>query len=196
MSKPEFLLWCDLETTGLDPDKHKILEIALVFTDPELNELDRGSWIFKSDIEPSKVSPEVMKMHFDNGLWMDTIDKGLAERSVDSHVVDFVGKTLGNSWTTRNDKEFNAMERRWKNTYLAGSSVNFDRSFLAKRYYWINNSLSHRVVDVSVVRTMIKMWKPELLWEQNTTHRAMDDILDHIEELKYYRKVLGLGAEN
>lgn len=174
MNKPKYLFWCDLETTGLDPKTDDILEMALVVTDSELNELGRFHHIFQPVLDFHTINPNVIKMHTDNGLWKDVIEKGYPHASL--AISDFMFATFGN--------EFN------HNTiYLAGSSVHFDKKFLDAKYSF-HRDFSHRIFDVSVIRTMLKMWDAGLLWEQNGTHRAMDDILDHIEEAKHYRKVL------
>lgn len=184
MSKPLFLLWCDLETTGLDPEHDAILEMALVLTTPELEAINWGHWVFQPFISVQELSPTVARMHSENGLWNDVMTKGMDTDSIVEEVGIFLNKILA----TEDEAE---SKRNWNNTYLAGSSVHFDRQFL-DRVFVFTPSLSHRIIDVSVVRTMLKMWKPEDLWDQKTTHRAVDDIFDHIEEMKYYRNVLGL----
>ena len=187
-NKPEFLLWCDIETTGLNPETDAILEMALVLTTPELEEINRWHRVFQPSLDFSKISPEVKEMHEKNGLWNDVITKG---ENGTSGVLYWIG-THTYKGSTVSPSEYEYFDH-FKNIYLAGSSVHFDRQFLkAKKGYFID-SLSHRIVDVSVVRTLLKMWgREDLMWPQNNTHRAMDDILDHIEELKHYRKVLDL----
>lgn len=188
MSKPDYLLWCDLETTGLDPENESILEIALVLTTPELASIDWKHFIIIPEaIFVPTIKENVRKMHTDNGLWLDVINKGTSLGMVDLAITDWLDKILKNPTTVTQ-----YVPRDWSKVYLAGSSVHFDRKFLIKYGFTFEKLISYRHVDVSVIRTLLKMWNPEDLWEQNTTHRAVDDIFDHIEELKYYRNILGL----
>jgi oligoribonuclease len=179
VSKPEFFLWVDLETTGLSPKNDKILEMALVLTDTDFNELGRGQYIFSPDIAFRNVSKEVKEMHTKNGLWEDVINASFVHIPYADNEIRLWLEGL-----TRTDW------REWKKIYLAGSSVHFDVGFLRENYFGFVGYLSHRYYDVSVFRTAMKLWSPSKLWEQNGTHRAMDDVLDHIEEAKYYRRVL------
>lgn len=190
-------MWCDLETTGLDPKQSEILEMALVLTTPNLKEVDRKSWVFKPVLDFSKISEDVIKMHTKNGLWNEVIQNGvqLSAFNIENWLFEVLNSDLARDPNGSYADLTQARDRANK-TYLAGSSVSFDRGFLIEKNFWFPKHISHRIFDVSVFRTALKMWNPELLWNQNATHRAMDDILDHIEEAKYYRKVLGLGTEN
>jgi len=180
MSNPEFFLWCDLETTGLRPKVDSILEMALVITDADFNELGRQNIIFKRTLNFGDFSPEVIEMHTKNGLWLDVINKGIPPYSrINYEISQWIVKTTGLS-------EWGA----WTKIYLAGSSIHFDVGFLRVNNFSFINDVSHRYFDVSVFRTALKMWRPDVLWPQNDTHRAMDDILDHIEEAKHYKRFM------
>jgi oligoribonuclease len=188
VNKPEYLLWCDLETTGLSPLLDEILEIALVVTDTELKQLGYFHRVFAADINFADLDFHVRDMHDKNVLWLDVIKNGTDMRDLNWDAGSWLDEIITPPGEPR------MTEERLKKVYLAGSSVHFDRGFLDAKDIFFHKKFSHRIFDVSVMRTMLKMWKPELLWPQNGTHRAMDDILDHIEEAKYYRKVLNLGT--
>lgn len=190
MSKPDYLLWCDLETTGLNPEQESILEIALVLTTPELETIDYFHKIILPEaIFVPTIKDNVRDMHTKNGLWIDVINRGSSLGLVDSWIVQWLDRLIPKGMV---DEGSGYSPRDWSKIYLAGSSVHFDRQFLKKYRFTFESLISYRHIDVSVIRTMLKMWNPSDLWEQNTTHRAKDDIFDHIEELKYYRTILGL----
>ena len=179
MSKPEFFLWCDLETTGLNPETNSILEMAVVLTDADFNELGKDQFIFSPDLNFALVNEKVREMHTKNGLWNEVINNQspVTAFRADDEIRHWLEGLTASDW------------RDWKKVYLAGSSVHFDVGFLYANEFTFINWVSHRYFDVSVFRTALKMWAPSKLWTQNDTHRAMDDILDHIEEAKYYRRI-------
>ena len=178
-------MWCDIETTGLEPEKDFILEICLVLTTLELEAIDWRNFILRPELDFNKIKSEVIDMHTANGLWIDVINIGAPLSKVNMDISFWLDKLIPRV-TDRYEK------RDLSKVYLAGSSVHFDRSFMKKYKFSFEKEISYRHLDISVVRTMLKMWKPEDLWPQISTHRAKDDIFDHIEEAKFYRNVLGL----
>ncbi len=184
MSKPEFFLWVDLETTGLNPRYDFILEMALVLTDADFNEIGRGHFLFSPTINFADVNEHVKEMHTKNGLWADVINKPTTMLETANRQI----MTWINDSTQEANEAFSRIN--WDQIYLAGSSVHFDVGFLREKRFAFVGEVSHRYFDVSVFRTAVKLWSPSKLYTQNATHRAMDDILDHIEEAKYYRRVL------
>jgi len=179
MNKPEFFLWVDLETTGLSPKTDAILEMALVLTDADFRKLGRLQYIFSPDIAFRNVNKEVKEMHSKNGLWQDVINASFVHiPDVDSEIVKWMERLTSLEW------------RDLKKIYLAGSSVHFDVGFLRENQFYFIQYLSHRYFDVSVFRTAMKLWDEGYLWSQSGTHRAMDDVLDHIEEAKHYKKAI------
>jgi oligoribonuclease len=168
------IVWVDVETTGLDPDWDQLLEVAIVITDSELE----PQGVFDSVIrQPELVSmkPVVREMHKRSGL----IDEVLSPEApslpeVYASVVKFLA---GNGVT--------------KESPLAGSSVGFDKSFLRRDMPGVLRLMHYRVIDVSGLRELVARWHGEK-WQKKDVHRAKDDILDSIKELRHYRRVFGL----
>lgn len=164
------LLWVDLEMTGLEPDKDKILEVAAIATDMQLNEIARYEAVVKVD---EKIIAERMVGEFweKNSKTRDALiaqnadGKPVAE--VEKELVGFVDKYFG------------------KTVYLAGNSVHQDRKFVEREMPELDMKLHYRMLDVSAWKIYFenarhkKFTKPE-------NHRAMDDINGSIEELKWY----------
>lgn len=164
------LLWVDLEMTGLEPDKDKILEVAAIATDMQLNEIARYEAVVKVD---EKIIAERMVGEFweKNSKTRDALiaqnadGKPVAE--VEKELVGFVDKYFG------------------KTVYLAGNSVHQDRKFVEREMPELDKKLHYRMLDVSAWKIYFenarhkKFTKPE-------NHRAMDDINGSIEELKWY----------
>lgn len=184
---PTHILWADVETTGLDVEKDVLLEVAVILTDAELEPQESHNWVLKNKIVMNEISSPVLQMHLDNGLLMECIG---SEMHVSTWSNEF-GKWLAEMWKKY---ELSSTE-----VPLAGSSVHFDRKFLTKNttphgqaFSKLDAYVSHRNIDVSSIRTLMKMWKPANVWEsvEEPVHRAMSDLLDHIDELKHYKELL------
>lgn len=171
------LLWCDLETTGLDPKIERILEIGFVLTDDELNEEARASWVIPFD---APVDDFIRDMHSKSGLLTEC-------KAV---------KVKGTSY----NKIFDEM-KAWlvehlngEKPPLCGSSVSFDKGFL-KECPWIKDwhllDLFHyRIIDVSSLKEMTARFWPEVFEtrpKERKTHRSLPDLEDSIAELQHYR---------
>lgn len=187
MNIPNRLVWVDLETTGLDPAKDLILELAIVVTDSKLNEVAYASWVVKQDVDWTKVHPVVLEMHTANGL-KDDVPDGLPIRDIESAacaMLDDLGiKEKGP---------------------ICGSSPHFDMSFLQQKYVWdgeyfgmreLAKRFNHRVFDVSTLK-LAEMMRVQAVCSPATVvrnepavaHRALSDIRGSIEAA---RKCLGL----
>lgn len=170
MSKKASLLWVDLEMTGLDPEKDRIIEIAVIGTDWDFNEVIR----YKSAV---KVSPEIIKKRMTGSFWKThkKVRKALVDNSLDGKEINTVEKEVLNILK----KYFN------KTVYLAGNSIHQDQKFIEREIPKLNQKLHYRMLDVSAWKIVFsekygdKYKKPEL-------HRAEDDIEGSIDELKYY----------
>ena len=172
------LIWIDTEFTGLDFDNAKLLEVAVVITDKDLNILDKGLEIIihQDDEVLENMDPWCIE-HFE--------ESGLTERSRNSKI------SLENA-----EKEILKYLEKWterRQNSICGNSVGHDRRLLFKYMKNFEDKwASYRTIDVSSIKELVKRWKPEILEEvkkiKKENHRAMDDILESIEELKIYRK--------
>ena len=164
------LLWIDLEMTGLDPSKDKILEVAAIATDMKLEEIARYEAVVK-------VSEDLMKERMVGEFWdkNSASRDGLMAQNKDGKPVSEVEKELLEFL----DQNFG------KEVYLAGNSIHQDRKFIEREMPEFNKRLHYRMLDVSAWKIYFenaldkKFVKPE-------NHRALDDIEGSIEELKWY----------
>ena len=171
------LIWMDLEMTGLDPERHVIVEIATLVTDDDLNIVAEGPdlVIYQPNEALSEMDDFVTNMHTTSGLLE------LIKASTVSHD-DAMQQTL--DFIKLHSPEPMKIP-------LCGNSIRTDRTFLAKYMPDIENWLHYRCVDVSTVKELVKRWNPGLEHarpkSEGITHRAMDDIRDSVAELKFYR---------
>jgi oligoribonuclease len=170
----EHLVWIDLEMSGLDPEKHVIIEIGSIITDNCLKIIEKGPDIAinYSDSALSSMDEWSLKHHQSSGLLdrvkMSSCDSQRAEQ-----------ETL----------EFISRYSKKGQSPLCGNSVWQDRRFLAKQMPLLEEFLHYRNIDVSSVKELVKRWYPTLpRFEKQKTHLAMDDIEESIQELVYYRK--------
>ncbi len=173
------LAWMDLEMTGLDPQHHCIVEVATIVTDDDLNVVALGPDIVikRTDEELSTMDDFVRKMHTTSGL-VDAIKASPnSESDARRETMAFLKKYIPEARTVP----------------LAGNSIGTDRRFLSTHWHEIEEFLHYRSVDVSTLKELARRWYPDVLAsapEKQTTHRALDDIRESIEELKYYRTAM------
>ena len=171
------LIWMDLEMTGLDPEKHLIVEIATIVTDDDLEIIAEGPdlVIHRSDAELARMDDFVTKMHETSGLLERIRSSTTTEAEAMDRTLEFIKQHSPESGKIP----------------LAGNSIRTDRSFLAKYMPEIENWLHYRCVDVSTVKELVKRWHPAIEHTRPSsggqTHRAMDDVRDSIAELRWYR---------
>jgi oligoribonuclease len=167
----------DLEMTGLDPARHVIVEIATLVTDDDLNVLAEGPdlVVHQDEAALAEMDEVVVEMHTKSKL-IDAI------RSSTLSLEDAGAQTL----------EFiKAHVTEARRVPLCGNSIGMDRRFLAAYLPEIEEYLHYRSVDVSTVKELVKRWYPGL---NNTrprkagSHRAMDDIVESVSEMKFYRE--------
>lgn len=178
------LLWIDLETTGLDPRAGHILEVGLVVTDNDYNELHAQAWVFPYDIDlhsgPEKpVDPFVRDMHTKNGLWAEC--KAL------------VGAAPFAEARRQGAAEILATMRRFteaKSTAIAGSTIAFDRGWLREHMPSVEAHFSHRNFDVSVFNEWAQRKAPDTYAKRPKTggHRALPDVRTSIAALKFWEQ--------
>lgn len=172
------LVWIDCEMTGLDLDKDGLVEVAVVITDEQLNVVDPGIDIV---IKPSKEALDnmgdfVRNMHTESGL-IDEFETGVSLEEAQREVLDYV-------------KKFVPQPRQ---ALLAGNSIGTDKAFLERDMPELIDYLHYRVVDVSSIKELAKRWYHRTFEEapaKHGGHRALADILESIQELVYYRRVL------
>lgn len=169
-------VWIDLEMTGLNPRTDAILEIATIITDADLNVLYRGPdlVIYQSPDVLAQMMPVVREMHTRSNLIeqvsASNISLERAERETLAFIKQHVVKGRG---------------------FLAGNSIWQDRAFLAIHMPSILDYLHYRLLDVTALKLVINSWYPNQRnagFKKNETHRALDDIQESIEELKFYKK--------
>lgn len=176
----ENLIWIDLEMSGLDPAVNVILEIATIITDKDLNILEEGPvLVISQDPELFETMDEWNQTHHvQSGLWQRVLDSQTTLEQAQEQTLAFIEKY---SLTKKN--------------ILCGNSIAQDRSFIAKYLPLIHNYLHYRMIDVSTIKELCKRWydSPSLVYKKKNIHRALDDIKESIEELKFYRAEIFRG---
>lgn len=164
------LLWIDLEMTGLDPKKDKILEVAAIATDMKLNEIARFEAVVK-------VSDRMMKKRMVGPFWQKNSESraaliaqnktGQPVKKVERELISFIDQYFG------------------PEIYLAGNSIHQDRKFIENEMPILNQKLHYRMLDVSAWKIYFEnALNKKFVKSEN--HRALDDINGSIEELKWY----------
>jgi oligoribonuclease len=172
----ELMVWIDLEMTGLDPDKERIIEAAVLLTDAELEVVAEGPElvIHQSDELLAGMDAWNTSHHGDSGLTERVRQSTTSEADAQAQVLHFLKK---------HTKEHTAP--------LAGNSVWQDRRFLNRYMPAIDDWLHYRIVDVSTIKELARRWYPTQLAQapaKKNSHRALDDIRESISELAYYRE--------
>lgn len=173
------LVWLDLEMTGLEPAHDRIVEIATLVTDDELELVAEGpDLVITTPPEALEAMDGVVKqMHARSGL-LDAIAKsGVTLEQAATESLDFVRQHIPEA----------------RKVPLCGNSIGTDRRFLAQYMPDLENYLHYRCIDVSTIKELARRWYPEAFAnapKKLGAHRALDDIKESVEELKYWRKVI------
>lgn len=172
------LLWIDCEMTGLDFEKDHILEICIVITDFNFKIIEKDKWIIKQSANVLENMNEwCLNTHKKSGLYYESLNS--------NNTYDLVEKELLEILKKNSDK---------KKIFFAGNSVYNDYIFIKKYLKKITDWTHYRLIDISTIKTLSNNWyknnKNEIIYEfkKKDLHRAEDDILESIEELKYYKK--------
>ncbi|CAM9216207.1 unnamed protein product [Ectocarpus sp. 12 AP-2014] len=181
-----------METTGLDTDTNLILEIVMVVTDRDLNEIDSMRLVLHHP------HPDVGGRYDTSRI---TSSQPFFERTLGSNGA-FIGNIVDSSESAPGSGSYyhhpyhhhqqhrHPRRSNYKKCLLAGSTVYFDRIFLLKYFPCLKTFFHYRVVDVSTPLEMVRRWRPDIVTKlprRNGTHRAYDDILDSIELMRFFK---------
>ncbi|WP_104035932.1 oligoribonuclease [Vibrio jasicida] len=171
------LIWVDLEMTGLDPETHKIIEIASIVTDSELNILAEGPVlaVHQPEEELAKMDNWCTNTHTSSGLVERVRNSDISEQDAVVQTIEFLEK-----WVPKGVSP------------ICGNSIGQDRRFLYKHMPELEEYFHYRYLDVSTLKELTRRWQPEVLngFSKQGTHLALDDIRESIAELKYYRETI------
>ena len=171
------LVWVDCEMTGLDLGSDKLIEIAALVTDADLNILGDGVdvVIHADDAALSSMIDIVADMHARSGL-VDEVKASIVDlAAAETMVLDYIREHV----------------KQPKTAPLAGNSIATDRGFIARDMPALDSFLHYRMIDVSSIKELCRRWYPRIYFGQPTkglTHRALADIRESIRELQFYRR--------
>jgi oligoribonuclease len=171
------LIWIDLEMTGLDPQTDRIIEIATLVTDKDLNVLAEGPVraIHQDDALLDGMDAWNTRQHNQSGLVRRVRDSSIDEAQAQRETISFLAEHVPEGASP-----------------MCGNSICQDRRFLARYMPELEAFFHYRHIDVSTLKELAKRWAPEAAkgFEKQATHLAMDDIRDSLAELAYYRETL------
>ncbi|MEO8699200.1 MAG: oligoribonuclease [Kofleriaceae bacterium] len=176
MAGSDLLVWMDMEMTGLDPAKERIIEVATIITDGNLTEIAIGPdlVIHQADDVLAAMDDWNTKHHKASGLVERVKASTVTDGDAEAQTLAFINAHAG------------AKDR----PVLAGNSIHQDRRFIRRYMPLLDARLHYRMVDVSTIKELARRWFPQLIAKQpakKDTHRALDDIRDSVDELRYYR---------
>lgn len=177
MDPADHLVWIDLEMTGLDPDADRIIEIATIVTDRELNEVAEGPVLAIRQPEDvlERMDAWNRTTHGGSGLLARVRASTVTEAEAEEATLGFLSRhvTPGSS-------------------PMCGNSICQDRRFLARGMPTLERFFHYRNLDVSTLKELARRWAPGVLagFTKKSTHLALEDIRDSIAELRYYRATL------
>jgi oligoribonuclease len=174
MALRDTLIWIDLEMTGLDPDRDRILEIATIVTDNRLNVLAEGP---------------VLAIHQDEAV-LGAMDDWNRSHHGASGLIDRVRGSVTDEATA--ERLTLAFLSEWSEpgtSPMCGNSIGQDRRFLSRHMRALETFFHYRNIDVSTVKELARRWRPDVLAgvRKQGTHQALDDIRESIAELQHYR---------
>jgi oligoribonuclease len=175
----DLLVWIDCEMTGLDLGKDKLIEVAALVTDPELNVLGEGVdlVIHADDAALDAMPPVVRDMHAKSGLTDEVRRSAITMAEAEEAVLAYIREFVPNPRTAP----------------LCGNSIATDRGFLARDMPALDAHLHYRMIDVSSIKELARRWYPRIYFASPVKrggHRALADIRESIRELEYYRRTV------
>lgn len=184
MSKSHQFLWFDLETTGLDPARGRVLEFAAVLCEDAKGDdfaiVQQFSGVVGAtgdEIAALHVDPFVQKMHHHNGLWAEVLASTTTIEQVDEFLAALAESAAPG-----------------QKVMLAGNSIHFDLAWCRVHMPRFAERLSHRVFDVSTLWRAIEAWGPTIEKPKREAHRALADVLESIDYARVARRAMGWAA--
>jgi|SRR5699024_3320191 len=176
-ARDDRLVWVDLEMTGLDLERHVIVEVAALVTDANLNILGEGVdlVVHATDEELARMDDFVTRMHDSSGLTPLIKESTVSLKDAEDAVLALIEEHCDPTHPAP----------------LAGNSIATDRAFIREQMPRLDAALHYRMVDVSSVKELARRWYPRVYYKQPTkglAHRALADIVESIRELDYYRR--------
>jgi oligoribonuclease len=176
MAGSDVLVWLDMEMTGLDPDRERIIEVATILTDGQLTEIAVGPELVirQADEILAAMDDWNTKHHGGSGLTQRVKESQITDAEAEAQTIAFI-----NAHVPAKDRPV-----------LAGNSIHQDRRFIRRYMPALEKRLHYRMVDVSTVKELARRWYPQATARQpakKDTHRALDDIRESIDELRFYR---------
>lgn len=175
----DHLVWIDCEMTGLDLGKDKLIEVAALVTDADLNVLGEGVdlVIHADDAALDAMPPVVRDMHAKSGLTDEVRQSAITMAEAEEAVLAYIREFVPNP----------------RSAPLCGNSIATDRGFLARDMPALDSFLHYRMIDVSSIKELCRRWYPRVYFGQpakGLAHRALADIRESIRELEYYRRTI------
>jgi len=177
MAGSDVLVWLDMEMTGLDPDRERIIEVAMILTDGQLTEVAAGPElvVHQSDEVLAAMDDWNKSHHGASGLVERVKASTIDDAAAEAQLVAFINGHVP------------AKER----PVLAGNSIHQDRRFVRRYMPQLDKRLHYRMVDVSTVKELARRWFPAItakMPQKKETHRALDDIRESLDELRFYKQ--------
>ncbi|AHH20961.1 oligoribonuclease [Nocardia nova SH22a] len=177
------MVWMDCEMTGLRLDSDKLIEVAALVTDSDLNILGEGVdiVIHADDDALAAMPPVVQEMHAKSGLTEEVRRSTVTMEQAQRQVLDYIREWVPAPGTVP----------------LAGNSIATDRGFIARDMPDLDTYLHYRMIDVSSIKELCRRWYPRIYFgqpEKGLAHRALADIEESIRELRYYRRTAFVPA--
>src|SRR3954449_5994932 len=171
----ERLVWIDLEMTGLDTERHTVVEIAVLITDGGLELVDEGIdlVIHATPDELERMDDFVRNMHTKSGLLPQIEASTVSLQDASDQVIEYLRTRVPEGAAP-----------------LCGNSIGVDRRFLDRYLPAVDKYVHYRSIDVSSLKELCRRWNPSVYKgrpDKSETHRALDDIRESLEELRYYR---------
>ncbi|MFG1775865.1 oligoribonuclease [Micromonospora sp. NPDC049051] len=175
----DLLVWIDCEMTGLDLGRDKLIEVAALVTDPDLNVLGDGvDVVIHADEAALEAMPEIVAtMHAKSGLTDEVRRSTVTLAEAEDMVLEYVASHVKDPRTAP----------------LCGNSIATDRGFITRDMPRLDAHLHYRMIDVSSIKELCRRWYPRVYFGQpqkGLAHRALADIRESIRELEYYRRTV------